>query len=472
VVVRDRLSGRYAVPTAQLSVGILRASVTDRAGRPCELEIFAMTTSPELARIAEDERHHGRENHVAPAVIPADPIVLRGLRATIAACLRPDGGGHNGHEDATVLCFRDPHQPDPALHRLELICAGPFPDLLATHLRESMPGIGLLRLLTGAWATQAIATAAELCLPDHIATTTDLPGLAAATGTDQESLVRLLRYLTALGIVRPSAAHHELTDMGALLRSDAEGSMRSLALMYGGPFYQSFAALTEAVRTGAESYAKVFGAHHFAHLAADPGLAELFHQSMAAGNAMFTEVARILDFTGARVVVDVAGGNGELLSRILTADATVHGVLLDRPHALAGAEANLAHVAGRCTLVPGDFTEAVPTTGDVYLLSRVLHDWDDEQCRTILATCARNMPGHAELVIVERLLPESGDTGSLAVPWDIHMLCNTGGRERTESHYHALLAEAGFELVAVHPLPLDAYVLRARNTHRVRPVDR
>jgi O-methyltransferase domain len=462
VVVRDRLSSRYAVPTARVRVGILRAPVTDRADWPCELEIFAMATPAELAHVAEDERRHGRENHLALAVTPADPILLRGLCATIATCLRPDGGGYNGHEDATILYFRDPHQPDPAFRRLELICAGQFPHLLAAHQRESMPGTGLLHLLTGAWATQAIATAAELRLPDHLATTADLPGLARATGTDQERLGRLLRYLTVLGIVRPTAAHHELTDMGSLLRSDVEGSMRSLALMYGGPFYQSFAALTEAVRTGEESYAKVFGAHHFVHLAADPGLAELFHQSMAASNAMFTEVTRILDFSDARVVVDVAGGNGELLSRVLAANPSVRGVLMDRPHALATAESTLAHVADRCTLIPGDFTEAIPTTGDVYLLSRVLHDWDDAQCRTILATCASSMPGHAELMVIERLLPESGDTDSLAVPWDVHMLCNTGGRERTESHYRALLAEAGFELIAVHPLPLDAYILRAR----------
>ncbi|MFB9905483.1 methyltransferase [Allokutzneria oryzae] len=461
-VVRDRLSRRYAVPAADLAIGILRAPVTDRAGRRCELEIFAMATPPEFAHIAADERLHGRENHFALAVADADPIVLHGLRTMIAARMRPDGGGYNVHEDATVLYFRDAHQPAPALRRLELNCAGQFAQVLAEHQRESEPGTGLLRLMTGAWATQAIATAAELRLPDHLATIADLPGLAAATGADQDSLDRLLRYLTALGIVHTSAAGHALTDLGSLLRSDAEGSMRPLALMYGGPFYQSFAALTDAVRTGEESYARVFGAHHFAHMAANPGLAELFHQSMAASSAMFTEVTRVVDFSAARIVVDVAGGNGELLSRVLTANPATRGVLMDRPHALATAGQTLAAVADRCTLVPGDFTESVPANGDVYLLARVLHDWDDTQCHTILTTCAANMPEHAELLIIERLLPETAGADSLAVPWDVHMLCNVGGRERTESHYRALLAEAGFQLTGSHPLPLDAHVLRAR----------
>ena len=462
VVVRERVSRRYGVPVADLTIGILRARATDRVGRPCELEIFAMATPPELAHVAADERLHGWENHIALTAPLADPVVLSGLRAAVGAHMRPDGGGYNGHEDSTVLYFRDAHHPVLAFRRLELLCAGRFPDVLAVHQRESAPGVGLLRLMTGAWATQAIATAVELRLPDHLATRADPPGLAAATGTDEESLRRLLRYLTTLGIVHTSADGHALTDMGSLLRSDVEGSMRSLALIYGGPFYQSFAALTDAVRTGDESYAKVFGSHHFVHFEADPELAELFHQSMAASNAMFTEVTRVIDFSGARTVVDVAGGNGELLSRILDTTPDVRGVLMERPHALAAAESRLAHVADRCSLVPGDFLQAVPTGGDVYLLSRVLHDWDDTQCRAILSTCAATMPDHAELLVIERLLPETTDTDSLSVPWDIHMLCNVGGRERTEAHYRTLLADAGFELVAVHQLPLDGYVLRAQ----------
>ncbi|GLY48955.1 methyltransferase [Lentzea sp. NBRC 102530] len=464
VVVRERLSARYSVPIADLNVGILRAPVPDRNGWPCELEIFVMVTPPELAHIAEDERRHQHENHVALAVRRPDPVLLRGLRTMIAGVMRPDGGGYNGYENNSVLYFRDEHSTDFAFRRLELIAAGRFPQLQAVHQRESCAGTELLRLLTGAWATQAIATAAELRLLDHLGTIEDLPGLAAATGTEPQALARLLRYLDSLGVVRVAGDRYRLTDLGALLRSDLAGSMRPLALMYGGPFYRSFAELTESVRSGEESYAKAFGAHHFVHMAGDPALAELFHGSMAASNAMFTGVTKVVDFSRARTVVDVAGGNGELLSRVLHANPALRGVLLDLPNALAAAEPRLADLADRVTLVPGDFTRAIPGVGDVYLLSRVLHDWDDEQCRTILATCARNMPAHAELLVIERLLPETGEADSLAIPWDIHMMCNTGGRERTESHYRALLAEAGFELVETNALPLDAHVMRFRLT--------
>ncbi|ANZ35638.1 hypothetical protein BBK82_05650 [Lentzea guizhouensis] len=315
VVVRERLSSRYGVPLADLEVGILLAPVADRTGRPCELEIFVLVTPPELAPIAEDERRHERENHVALAVRRPDPVLVRGLRTLLTSVIGPDGGGYNGYEDNTVLYFRDAHRADPAFRRLELTSTGRFPQLLATHRRESCAGTSLLRLFTG--------------------------------------------------------------------------------------------------------------------------------------------VTKVADFTTARTVVDIAGGNGELLARVLHTAPWLHGVLLDLPNALDAASVRLAGLDSRVSLVPGDFTRAVPDSGDVYLLSRVLHDWDDDQCRTILTTCARDMPAHAELLVIERLLPDGPDD-SLAIPWDVHMLCNTGGRERTEPDYRALLAEAGFELVETCALPLDA----------------
>src|SRR6201999_1410033 len=122
VVVRNRLSSRYGVPVEDLAVGILRARMTDLVGSPCELEIFAMVTPPELEHIAADERLHGHEDHFALAVPHADPVVLNGLRAAITGRMRPDGGGYNSHEDNTVLYFRDAHHRTPALRRLELVC--------------------------------------------------------------------------------------------------------------------------------------------------------------------------------------------------------------------------------------------------------------------------------------------------------------------------------------------------------------
>lgn len=90
----------------------------------------------------------------------------------------------------------------------------------------------------------------------------------------------------------------------------------------------------------------------------------------------------------------------------------------------------------------------------------MLHDWDDERCREILRHCARAMPDHADLLVIERVLPADGSV-SLATAWDLHMMCNVGGRERRATHYGRLFADAGLALVNQTPLPLDGHVLHA-----------
>lgn len=473
VVVRDRLSARHGRPRHALEVAILRAPVTGRDGGACEVEVFALAAPPGsgLEALAAAERAANHEAHVALAVPAADHVVLSGLRAALVdgGGLACDGGGYNRHEDSTVLYFRG------GGIRLELIATGEHAEVLAVHRRRSgQPAERLLRLMTGAWTTQAIAVAAELRLADHLGsrspgerlTTTRLAGL---TGADPDSLRRLLRYLASLGVVVAGPGDtYALTDLGLLLRSDAEHSLHPLALLYGGAFYESFGQLAHAVRTGREGFDHLFGAHHFEYFSARPALAELFDRAMASGASIFGTVAEVVDFAAARTVVDVAGGNGELLIHVLRAAPHLRGVLLERPGVIEAARVALAAAgcADRCELIAGDFTGGVPAGGDVYLLSRVLHDWDDQQCRTILKRCADTMRAGAELLVLERLLPADGTppaaVAPLAVAWDLHMLCNVGGRERTAAHYRRLLAEAGFEVVDVHDLPLEVALLRAR----------
>ncbi|MCX5329080.1 MULTISPECIES: methyltransferase [unclassified Streptomyces] len=452
VVVRERLVRRYGALVGDAPVGIVHVPVDGRS-----VEIFALPVAPDSPRqsVADDERTAEHEVHHAFAVTAPGAVVPAGLRTLLQerGGAVPDGGGYNGHENVTVLYFRTGQH-----RRFELRLPGrhePLPD----------PSVSLLGVMTGAWATQAVAAMAELGIADHLA---DRPGLGAdaladLTGTDPDALRRLLRYLSALGLLTSAADTYHLTALGQPLCTATEFSLRPLAQLYGGPFYDSFAGLTYSVRTGREAFAHRYGQHHFTYFAERPELGTLFNRAMAASAEMFTPVADLVDFSGARRVVDVGGGNGALLTRVLRAHGHLEGVLLERPKALEAARKELAAVGldRRCSFVVGDFTVAVPEGGDVYLLSRVLHDWDDERCLTILRRCAQAMRAGTELLVVERLLPQGEGVPSPAVAWDVHMLCNVGGRERTEDHYARLLAEAGFEVAACHGLPLGGSLIHA-----------
>ncbi|MFF2774247.1 methyltransferase [Streptomyces sp. NPDC058052] len=484
VVVRDRLAVRYGRRPADLDVRILRPAVPGPAGEHRAVEVFALTVprGSALAEIAAGERALDHEAHLAFDVERPDPLVLRGLLASFARHgATADGGGYNPHEDGTVFYLAAPEDTKTPYRRMELYARGDHRDVLAEHLGRtaearpvpphdaSRPAETLLRLLTGAWTTQALAACAELRLPEALDrhTGTRVPELARAVGAHPESLAVLLRYLAMLGVVEDTPDGFRLTDVGALLDEAAPASMRPLALMYGGPFYQSFAHLTHTVRSGEPGFEHLYGENHFDHFARDPELAARFDRSMVSSAPLFDALPSHPVLTAAagapgRTVVDIAGGTGELLGRVLTAHPTLRGTLLERPHVLAAARERLAgpETGGRCAFLEGDFAD-VPAGADVYLLSRVLHDWDDERCRSILRHCAAAMGRDADLLVVERLLPADGSP-SLATAWDLHMMCNTGGRERTAVQYAGLFAACGLELVGHAPLALGAYALHVR----------
>ncbi|MFL1902294.1 methyltransferase [Streptomyces tauricus] len=481
VVVRERLAVRHERPAAELDVGILRPAVRCPDGTRRMVEVFALTVPPgsDLDTVAAQEREGQRETHVAFEVEAPDPLVLRGLCAVFARYgATPDGGGYNPHENGTVFYFTAPAEAKAGHRRVELYVPGDHRDVLAAHLDDTHRGAQhaetLLRLLTGAWTTQALAAFVRLEVADAMDRQrgVGLADLAREVGALAPNLATLLRYLTMLGVVSEGRDGFRLTDTGALLRTDAEGSMRPLALMYGGPFYESFAGLGHTVRTGQVAFERHFGENHFDHFARDPELAELFDLSMAAGARMFDPLPAhpvLASAPEGATVVDIAGGNGELLGRILSAHPRLRGCLLERPRTVENARRLLGSAghAERCTFVGGDFAD-VPAGCDVYVLSRVLHDWDDDRCREILRHCARAMSDAAELLVVERVLPVDG-AASLATAWDLHMMCNVGGRERTADHYARLFADAGLSLLSRAPLPLDAHVLHARKAPRSSP---
>jgi O-methyltransferase/methyltransferase family protein len=326
---------------------------------------------------------------------------------------------------------------------------------------EDSPARELLELLAGPFRAHAIYAAAKLGIADRLA---DGPRtsaeLAEQVGADADSLARLLRLLAGLGIVTADGDRFGLTSRGALLRS-GPGSMRDLAICYGEQFYPPLAQLPHSIRTGEPAFPLVFGKPWVDYYTDHPEAARLFDGAMAAGGAFFAELPRAYDFTHARTVVDIGGGNGALLAAVLAAHPHLTGIVLEAPHVVHATRDWLrGHgLADRCQAIGGDFFASIPPAGDVYLLSRILHDWNDERCLALLNNCRQAMDPGSELLIIERVIPAGGQPPSLALEWDIHMLANTGGRERTEAEYHTLLHRSDLQPRSLRPLPLDMSVL-------------
>jgi O-methyltransferase/methyltransferase family protein len=312
------------------------------------------------------------------------------------------------------------------------------------------------RLMDGYLTTQLLYVAAKLGIADALADgPLDAEALARAVGAQPDALRRVLRGLAAEGVLDECPdGRFGLTALGACLRGDVPGSLRGAISARGDVYYGAAAGLLDAVQHGGAAFERVHGLGFFEYLTQRPELGAAFQDSMADRSRQeAADVVAAYDSGGFEQLVDVGGGHGILLEAILRAAPRSCGVLLDRPPVVERARERLeaAGLAGRCTFVPGDFFAAVPPGGDAYLLSRVIHDWDDDAAIRILANCRAAMPGRGTLLLVEAVLPERAREQPAAIRMDLHMLTLLHGRERTGAEYERLLGAVGFRLRRVVP---------------------
>jgi O-methyltransferase domain len=289
--------------------------------------------------------------------------------------------------------------------------------------------------------------------------------LAQATGCHPQSLGRVLRALAVEGVfveVAPHVFGH--TEMSEFLRRSHPRSRCPAIEFLGAPnAQQPWAALEYSVRTGKPAFDHVYGMTKWEYGQRHPEEGALFDRMLAETRSdRWEALTRAWDFSRSKVVVDVGGGYGHVLVRILESVPSLRGILYDLPHVTSHVE-RLAHEAGvldRCQIVGGSFFERVPA-GDTYLLSDILHDWPDDESRAILAACRAGMAPDSRLLIMEALLVPC-DTPRHVVMMDFTMLVEFGGgRQRTLQEHRELLAAADLEIERVEPTSHDMSVIIA-----------
>jgi len=316
--------------------------------------------------------------------------------------------------------------------------------------------LSLIKMLTGYWITQMLHVAAKLGVADLLK---DGPRssdeLAKSVGADARSLYRLLRALASVGIfseVEPG--HFALTPMGELLQTGVPGSLRAAAIMHGEEWqWRPWGKLFESVKTGETQFEGMFGCSFYEYFTQNAEANEIFNSAMTGFS--YLEDSLILasyDFSSVHRLVDVGGGQGNLLTSILDANPTLKGVLFDLPQVVESTRQYIEAkgLAERCEIVSGNYFESVPKDGDIYMLKRIIHGWDDEHAVALLKSCYRAMPENAKLLLIDMVIPP-GNEPFLGKLVDLHMLLVRGGYERTEAEYRTLLDTAGFKLTKIIP---------------------
>ena len=317
----------------------------------------------------------------------------------------------------------------------------------------------MLQLIYGRFVGHAVGLAAQLGIADRVAagaTTTDR--LAGELSANPASLRRFLRALAANGILSEGAPDEwRLTAAGELLRGDAAGSVRDLARLFNRPEHAaSWLALEHSVLTGESAFEHVHGTDGWSYFEKYPEANAAFNAAMSSvARSVHQAIAGLYDFSEVRLLVDVGGGHGRLMARVLERFPPLRGIVYDMPHVVNGAAAYLAErgLADRCQAVDGNFFERVPEDADAYIMTAILHDWDDDACVKILRNCRAAMAPGGRVLIGDFVLKPSNepDFGKMV---DLEMLVVThAGRERTEEEFRSLLGDSGFRLNRIVPLP-------------------
>jgi SAM-dependent methyltransferase len=330
--------------------------------------------------------------------------------------------------------------------------------------------VAMLQLIGGFYISRALFVTAKLGIADLLRYgPKDSEELAEATATHGPSLKRMLRALGSIGVfAEDEEERFSLTPLGHMLETDRPDSLGDLAILaLGEESYWGWGNLMHSIRTGETAFDRIYDMSMWDYLGRHPESARNFDRAMSNLVGVYhSAVLAAYPFASFSKIIDVGGGDGSLLIALLKAAPNLRGMVFDLPHAADTARQRLARagLASRCEVVAGDMFASVPHGGDAYLLSGVIHDWDDGRAATILENCRRAMQPPCKLLILEPVLPAKPDGSAKArsaLLSDLNMMAMTGGRERTAAEYHALLRHSGFKQMRIIETQLAKCVIEA-----------
>lgn len=278
--------------------------------------------------------------------------------------------------------------------------------------------------------------------------------LASQTKTNEKVLFRIMRALLSIKIFRQNEdGTYENNEESGYLKKDHPKSIKLDAVMRMDEYnWKPWGELLYSAETGKNAFMRVFNKPLFRYLEENNEARETFHEAMTSYTRYgIDSFLNNYDFSGIKKVADIGGSSGILIKEILIKYPDIHGVLFDLPEVTdkAGIFIKENNLNDRCKIIPGDFFKSVPGGCDLYILKKIIHDWDDEKAVLILKNCYKYAPRNSKILLMESVITK-GKLNPAIMMNDIHMLVQTdGGRERTEDEYRNLLNKAGFDITKV-----------------------
>ena len=311
--------------------------------------------------------------------------------------------------------------------------------------------VAIIEITQGFYVTRAIGVAADLNLAEHLKTKPKtVAELAKLTNTHKESLYRLMRMLASQGIFVEKENQVFTNNRLSKTLLDQQDSMRHMVIhQVNGINWKMFDELDHVVKTGENAAQKVLGMDVFEYLEKNPDKNKIYNNAMTNSSLMLSyAILSEYNFSKAKTIIDIGGGQGILLAMILYKYPSVKGKVFDLPHVVEGAKiiAEQYHVNDRLETISGNFFENIPEGADMYFLKSIIHNLSDEQCVDLLAKIGSVLPTNGRILIFEPIV-ENNNKYSFAKLYDIQMLvARNGGKERTKEEFKEIIKKADLKL--------------------------
>lgn len=274
--------------------------------------------------------------------------------------------------------------------------------------------------------------------------------LAAELGADPGALERLLDTCAALRLLRKDSGIYANSPLAEYyLRSGSPHSLDAYIRYSDEALYPMWGHLAEAVKEGSHRWKQVFGiegALFSGFFRTDDAMRTFMRGMHGLGMTISPRIVELFDLGRFHRLVDVGGGTGHLAIAACERYPSLRGVVFDlaKVTAIATEMIGRSPAHDRIAVAPGDFFQDELPAADLYSLGRILHDWTDEKCHTLLGRIYHRLPAGGGLLVMEKLLAADGVGPITANLQSLNMLVVTEGRERSLDEYTLLLRAAGF----------------------------
>ena len=292
-------------------------------------------------------------------------------------------------------------------------------------------------MFTEHWKYLAVNAACELSIFDKIFNgQNSSEKLIHSNNWDIKTLMNLLDFLIYDGYLILNNENYTLTEKGNLLREENPDGLYYACLNWSGEHLLAWQNLKYSIQTGKSSFEQIYHKSYFDYLNDQPEKLYKYHKAMFEyARDDYKELPMIIDFSIHNSIIDVGGGYGAAISLIKDKYPTISCLLFDLEKVIEQV------VIENIEVVCGDFFNEIPKFADAIILSRVLHDWNDEKAMIILQNCFNALPANGTLYIIENCTDKIPTNLSLL---SLNMTAMCQSYERSSIEYKELCEAKGF----------------------------